>query len=563
MTAPSKDDLYDIEILIKDLKQANNDEKIRIICEMKLNELRERYGDENGVTSTLSNKLTNYRNAIKAEFSDDYEGLEILKLNKDEYQQLKSLPKDYSDFKINPIEYLNKSINLLKSQNVWEIAVAVNALTGKRPTEVLLTGKFWIDESNYYAMFYQGQLKKKSSDTPDTLYHCHTLIPAKYLIEAIEKLRNDDELKKIKSDCLEISTVLLSINACMDDKANGKLLKVIKQNYEGIIPKLTNQNLRDVYAILIESRDFQNLSKRRAYCAVSKCLGHIPYDGADNQFSSTTMTYQKFSTNQNVPLLTDLDVENGFVTTLETNQSIETEDKQEINKSNKSEDKSEMIEKKDTNVRVTESVKTRLKSLKSNEKESIGDVIKNMLDKLDEYESSNIGEEKSEMMNEEMIEEKVEQIVEKKFNELEKKMNELEKKLNERFVEYKADDIKESEKFDDDNDETEKVEYVKETKQRDQTGNKLASQTRDKVIKAIQAIKEYNSLVASCASERWEIIPYAIQKLTGSRKPAIDRILDEMNDDIVSHHINYGIEKSHNRIHHKEEQITDYLSKIE
>ena len=92
---------------------------------------------------------------------------------------------------------------------------------------------------------------------------------------------------------------------------------------------------------------------------------------------------------------------------------------------------------------------------------------------------------------------------------------------------------------------------------------KLHKKTHNKLIKAIESIKDYNSSVATCASERWEIVPYVIQQLTGCRKQAVDRVLNEMNDDIILHHTNFDVEKNHNRIYHKNQKIAEIIGKIE
>ncbi|WP_088889309.1 protelomerase family protein [Leptolyngbya ohadii] len=84
----------------------------------------------------------------------------------------------------NPDRYLGKAEQLLQAQEPETLAVGIAAVTGRRHTEVAVSGRFSSTRHSYLLTF-DGQLKKADP----IAYTILTLLPAQAVLEAIDRFR--------------------------------------------------------------------------------------------------------------------------------------------------------------------------------------------------------------------------------------------------------------------------------------------------------------------------------------------------------------------------------------
>ncbi|MEP0914196.1 hypothetical protein NDI45_25135 [Leptolyngbya sp. GB1-A1] len=88
--------------------------------------------------------------------------------------------------------YLEKAIELLQSQEPETLAVGIAAVTGRRHTEVAVSGRFFPTRHSYLLSF-EGQLKKADP----IAYTILTLLPAQAVLEAIDRFRGFSQVQAL------------------------------------------------------------------------------------------------------------------------------------------------------------------------------------------------------------------------------------------------------------------------------------------------------------------------------------------------------------------------------
>lgn len=92
----------------------------------------------------------------------------------------------------NPDRYLEKATQLLQSQEPETLAVGIAAVTGRRHTEVAVSGCFFRTRHSYLLTF-DGQLKKADP----IAYTILTLLPAQQVLEAIDRFRGFPQVQAL------------------------------------------------------------------------------------------------------------------------------------------------------------------------------------------------------------------------------------------------------------------------------------------------------------------------------------------------------------------------------
>ncbi len=92
----------------------------------------------------------------------------------------------------NPDRYLEKAAQLLQSQEPETLAVGIVAVTGRRHTEVAISGRFSPTRHSYLLTF-DGQLKKADP----IAYTILTLLPAQQVLEAIDRFRGFPQVQAL------------------------------------------------------------------------------------------------------------------------------------------------------------------------------------------------------------------------------------------------------------------------------------------------------------------------------------------------------------------------------
>jgi hypothetical protein len=92
----------------------------------------------------------------------------------------------------NPTRYLEKASQLLQSQEPETLAVGIAAVTGRRHTEVAVSGRF-SPTGHSYLLTFDGQLKKADP----IAYTILTLLPTEQVLEAIDHFRSFPQVQAL------------------------------------------------------------------------------------------------------------------------------------------------------------------------------------------------------------------------------------------------------------------------------------------------------------------------------------------------------------------------------
>lgn len=92
-----------------------------------------------------------------------------------------------------PDRFLNQAMKLLQAEEAETLAVGIAAVTGRRHTEVAVSGQFSLSQHPYLLTF-NGQLKKNDP----VAYTIVTLIPAKEVLQAINRFRAMPQVRELQ-----------------------------------------------------------------------------------------------------------------------------------------------------------------------------------------------------------------------------------------------------------------------------------------------------------------------------------------------------------------------------
>ncbi|MHC5779974.1 protelomerase family protein, partial [Nostoc sp.] len=214
---------------------------------------------------------------------------------------------------INPETYLQVTLSLLTSSNPNKLAVGLIAATGRRPDEILARGKFTTVEGEAYQVNFEGQGKKRGEKP---VFKISTLYPASYVIERLEHLRKDAELKElIEVVSNKFPDDISAQNKDIEDKRGNSLRRVVQEYFGGKdteAPLLNfrhgqEQNsctaLRAACACLVTERDCKGSLGAKMYFAAC-FLGHITpgenISDKDLKHIATTIGYSDYYTTKAV-----------------------------------------------------------------------------------------------------------------------------------------------------------------------------------------------------------------------------------------------------------------------
>jgi len=157
-----------------------------------------------------------------------------------------------------PDLYLNKAISLLQADEPETLAIGIVAVTGRRHTEVAVSGQFELTK-HPYVLSFDGQLKKEAP----VAYSIATLLPAERVMQAIKRFRampQVQELAGLTSEDQHVKNFRARVNTR------------VKQQFQrtGILPLLTG---------------FQSVSIHRLRGAYARMIVHywLPNQGANEQ----------------------------------------------------------------------------------------------------------------------------------------------------------------------------------------------------------------------------------------------------------------------------------------
>ncbi|WP_088894962.1 protelomerase family protein [Leptolyngbya ohadii] len=203
-----------VQDFIQQLAQLEDPQEIEALCENEITMLEEGYG--RGSNST-TNYLSKYRTAI-AEAAEqgklpmtentsylfrgqkqrtgepirtiNHIAFDLMRYDNSVYlanrkaTNVGNNERQDNPQPFNPNLYLEKATELLQSDEAEVLAIGIAAVTGRRHTEVAVSGQF-SPAKHPYVLTFDGQLKK---DQP-VAYTIATLLPAQEVMEAIERFR--------------------------------------------------------------------------------------------------------------------------------------------------------------------------------------------------------------------------------------------------------------------------------------------------------------------------------------------------------------------------------------
>jgi integrase len=259
-----------IESFLELLQGVKTKAKIQGLCEAELALLEEGYPQ----ATVAKVYLPKYRNAIRAAMADgelpmtertsrlydyqkrtgedgvalDHLALAFLKYDQNTYLEIAGQSAERNNAKqdglkpVNPEAFLARARALLDSQDPFELAVGLAAVTGRRFSEVMDKGGLQETESRFWVRF-SGQLKKRGMEETAFLTPC--LVPAGEVVAALQRLRQHPRIAPLAGK---------SVGELNRSLANSVKRVVVKQFEEnGIVPVLENEagvtihNLRGVY----------------------------------------------------------------------------------------------------------------------------------------------------------------------------------------------------------------------------------------------------------------------------------------------------------------------------
>jgi Telomere resolvase len=297
----SKDELDRlVSGFIEHLQNTQSEESIRKLCIDEIKLLEEGYPQP-----SVAKYLTVYRKAISTAIADGYLTLKDENSHQFVHQQrvtgirerrlehwaltyLKYTPEVYEsidkrsqltnrdkqmNLRLVPlVQYLELLQTFLDKKGTFEarwLATAIAGLTGRRFAEVIAKGTFSIS-SHPYLLHFQGQLKSRAGREEG--YDIVTLFPADIVLEAISRLRELPEVKKIyEMEATDLSAELNRFNQKLNTVCASALMKVVPP-MEGK-KAVSVHNLRSLYGAI--AVHFFCPELQHEYAFVQHFLGHV------------------------------------------------------------------------------------------------------------------------------------------------------------------------------------------------------------------------------------------------------------------------------------------------
>ncbi len=141
--------------------------------------------------------------------------------------------------------FLNKASQLLQAEEAETLAVGVAAVTGRRHTEVAVSGQFSLTK-HPYVLTFDGQLKK---DDP-VAYSIVTLLPAQEVMQAIERFRalpQVQELQGLSSEDQAVKNFRARVNSRVKQHFQRTEILPILPGFQSV----SVHRLRGAYARMI------------------------------------------------------------------------------------------------------------------------------------------------------------------------------------------------------------------------------------------------------------------------------------------------------------------------
>ncbi len=279
------------EVLLNKAKRSKKSlDAIELVCSDEI-----MYLLRNLKINSVHNTITRYRNVINDELTSNHIALFYLKLPKEFYekrnheytQKVKQRGNHRIPFKRANVErYIERLIWLTQQDSYIAIAMGIAGLTGRRPSEVLLTAQFSTALECKYtdnSLIFKGQLKtNEDSESARDNYEIPVLCDDEQIvINALAKLRAMKDFSKIEP--AKGQTIAQRVNSLT---AKGQKECVQRYLSEFFGDKINPYVLRALYAEIAKERYI--LKEQAPNEFFSEVLGHSKDD------EGTFASYQWF-----------------------------------------------------------------------------------------------------------------------------------------------------------------------------------------------------------------------------------------------------------------------------
>lgn len=183
-----------------------------------------------------------------------------------------------------PDSIILRAESLLKSNHWADLAAGAIALTGRRPTEVVWSGRFELDSD--YTLVFSGQLKKGKIETLP--FPIPTLIPAQKVLQALARLQQMEKIQQLRT---------LDTPRAASDKSNKLINDAVRRHFTGLLQspfrtdgssRLSATDLRAAYGKIATYFYCPPTAEPIFYCG--KILGHQT-DNYQAEALATTIHY--------------------------------------------------------------------------------------------------------------------------------------------------------------------------------------------------------------------------------------------------------------------------------
>lgn len=207
---------------------------------------------------------------------------------------------------VNPGEAIEKMMDLVGSDNHWEVAAALIAATGRRPHEIVARAKFAVDGD--YHLTFEGQGKKRGEKP---VFRIASLIPSEMAVSALARFRNSPDVQMLLKEVRAANPRdLVKQNDEIDRRTNGSINRIVRREFAPVVPARHGEKednckaLRAAYSAIATRRDVANGSIGEQMLYASRLLGHfVSEEPSDRELAHivTTIGYSDYRVNGEVP----------------------------------------------------------------------------------------------------------------------------------------------------------------------------------------------------------------------------------------------------------------------
>jgi len=193
--------------------------------------------------------------------------------------------------------YLKEAYDRINSSDWREIVVGLEMATGRRTSEITSRGRFTLISGRTHEVIFEGQLKKRGKGQPYTI---PTLLPAKMIVSALNRLRKDDHIKNVNREARIKSSDPVTQNKMVNDRLNTPILREVKklkglEKIDTVIQGdgIDSHGLRAAYAALVLTKsEYKDCSLAKKMDLVHDFLGHAESESGLNL--DVTIRYSSF-----------------------------------------------------------------------------------------------------------------------------------------------------------------------------------------------------------------------------------------------------------------------------